>query len=104
MGAQLPCCRPGGVHGSHLLILSAPDGDLPDACLLFPAADSEKRQMYDRFGEQGLKQGGGPSGGGPGGGFHFQVSSCQLGGSTLCCCCRGGVCDRVCDTLWAAAA
>lgn len=37
------------------------------------AADPEKRQMYDRFGEQGLKQGGGPGGGGPGGGFHFQV-------------------------------
>ncbi|KAL4447472.1 hypothetical protein ABPG75_004691 [Micractinium tetrahymenae] len=36
-------------------------------------SDPEKRQIYDRFGEQGLKQGGGPGGGGPGGGhFHFQ--------------------------------
>ncbi len=43
------------------------------------AADPEKRQMYDRFGEQGLKQGGGPGGGGPGGGFHFQVCCLLFG-------------------------
>ena len=39
-------------------------------------ADPEKRQIYDRYGEAGLNQGGGggPGGpGGPGGGFHFQV-------------------------------
>lgn len=36
-------------------------------------SDSEKRATYDRFGEEGLKQGG-PGGGpgGPGGGFRFQ--------------------------------
>lgn len=36
--------------------------------------------MYDRFGEQGLKQSGGPGGGGPGGGgFHFQVCFVRWG-------------------------
>ena len=39
--------------------------------------DEKKRQIYDQYGEEGLKQGGGPGGGGggggPGGGFHFQV-------------------------------
>lgn len=37
--------------------------------------DEKKRQVYDQYGEEGLKQGGGggPGGGGPGGGgFHFQ--------------------------------
>lgn len=38
--------------------------------------DEKKRQIYDQYGEEGLKQGGGPGGGGGGpggGGFHFQV-------------------------------
>ena len=41
--------------------------------------DEKKRQVYDQYGEEGLKQGGGggPGGGGPGGGgFHFQVAFC----------------------------
>ncbi|KAI3429290.1 hypothetical protein D9Q98_005386 [Chlorella vulgaris] len=39
-------------------------------------SDAQKKEVYDRYGEQGLKQGqGGGGGGGPGGahgGFHFQ--------------------------------
>ena len=46
-------------------------------------ADKEKRQVYDQFGEEGLKGGvpsGGPGFGGAGGfpgasGFHFQASN-----------------------------
>lgn len=34
-------------------------------------SDTEKRRVYDQFGEEGLKNGGGGRGGGfPGGGFH----------------------------------
>lgn len=44
------------------------------ACLLIARADPEKRKVYDQYGEDGLKHGGGggagpSSGGGPGGGF-----------------------------------
>lgn len=44
--------------------------------------DEKKRQIYDQYGEEGLKQGGGGGGGGPsggGGGFHFQVRTLQCG-------------------------
>lgn len=51
--------------------------------------DEKKRQVYDQYGEEGLKQGGGggPGGGGPGGdGFHFQVNlySCSTLGDRNC--------------------
>jgi DnaJ-class molecular chaperone len=36
-------------------------------------SDPQKREIYDKFGEDGLKNGGMPGGGGGGGGgFHFR--------------------------------
>ena len=37
--------------------------------------DKEKKQIYDKYGEEGLKQGTGGGGGGPGGhNFHFTTN------------------------------
>ena len=36
-------------------------------------SDKNKREVYDKFGEEGLKNGGGSTGGGPGGGtYHYE--------------------------------
>ena len=78
--AQLP------VHGNTSIDLAAAGAGRGMGCGLTQVAaayetltDEKKRQVYDQYGEEGLKQGGGggPGGGGPGGGgFHFQVAFC----------------------------
>jgi hypothetical protein len=71
-GGVLVCPLAGKRYRTPGLFISGHD---PPVSSSFFLADSQKREVYDRYGEQGLKQGGpGGPGGGPGGGFHFQGS------------------------------